>query len=77
MNLCGVVFPLQIGSALFAALAAALWFYASSIKTPAEITTIIVSDAGIHGEPDDLAKALIFQSKWNTRAAFCAAISTV
>jgi hypothetical protein len=71
MNLCSVVFPLQIGSGLFAALAAILWFYASSIKTPSAITTIVVSDVGIHGELDELAKALILQDKWNARAAFC------
>jgi hypothetical protein len=75
MNLCIFVFPLQIGSGLFAALAAILWFYASSIKTPTAITTIIVGDGAILGELDEIARALVMQGKWNSRAAFCAALS--
>jgi hypothetical protein len=75
MNLCIFVFPLQIGSGLFAALAAILWYYASRIKTPAAITKIIVSDGGILGELDELAKASVLQSRWNSRAAFRAALS--
>jgi hypothetical protein len=77
MSLCYFVFPLQICSAIFAAGAAGLWYWASRVKTPEKIITIEIHDGVDHvtGELDQLAKALILQSKWNARAATCAALS--
>src|SRR5258706_5585721 len=77
MNLCPFVFPLQICSGALAAGAAALWYWASRIKTPATVQSIIIDDAvpEIGVELSDLAKALVLQSNWNARAATCAALS--
>lgn len=82
---------LEFSSAIFAFGAAALWLFASFIKTPKNITinvpTIhIHSDTvagsqvvgGAIGETDDLealATALIKQSRWNSFAALSAAVS--
>ena len=61
----------------FAAGAAGLWYWASRVRTPKKIITIEILDGVDHvtGELDQLAKALILQSRWNARAATCAALS--
>ena len=81
----------EFGSAIFAFGAAALWLFASRIKTPKSIAinvptihihseTVVGSQVlgGAIGETEDLealATTLIKQSRWNSFAAFCAAIS--
>ena len=80
---------LEFSSAIFALGAAALWFFASFIKTPKRITinvptmhiyseTVVGSQVsgGAIGETEDLealAIALIKQSRWNSFAALSAA----
>ena len=57
-------------SASFAVAAAALWFYASILRVPKELTAI-------GGELPKLFAAVAQQSKWNARAAECAAASAL
>ena len=81
----------EFGSAIFAVGAAALWLFASRIKTPKSIAinvptihihseTVVGSQVlgGAIGETEDLealAMALIKQSRWNSFAALSAAAS--
>lgn len=82
---------LEFASAIFAFMAAALWLYASRIKSPKSIT-ITVPTIHIYSEPvvgsqvlggaigetedlEALAMALIKQSRWNSFAALSAAAS--
>ena len=64
-------------SGLFAIAAAAIWFYASTLRVPKELTAMTVGDAGFGGELPKLFAAVAQQSKWNARAAECAAASAL
>ena len=57
-------------SALFAVVAAALWVYASTLRVPKALT-------GFDEELPKLLTAVAQQSKWNARAAECAAASAL
>lgn len=64
-------------SGLFAVAAAALWFYASTLRVPRELTVIAAGDDGFGGALPKLFTAVAQQSKWNARAAECAAASAL
>jgi hypothetical protein len=64
-------------SAFFAVAAAALWFYASRLRVPRELTVTTMGDIGFGGELPKLFTAVAQQSKWNARAAECAAASAL
>ena len=82
---------LELTSAISAFFAAGLWFYASRIPTPTELPiegfsvrrsteTVYGSEevGSVSGYPtalQELAEALSKQSRWNSCAAICAAVS--
>jgi hypothetical protein len=66
---------LQSLTAFFALVAAGMWLYASRLPTPKELTVITLRDTGFGGELPKLFSAVALQSKWNARAAGCAAAS--
>jgi len=71
---CDAVSSLQWAGASFAAIAAALWFFASIIRLPRGSTAFIIGDFAVDGT-DELVKVLKFQSRLNALAAASACIA--
>jgi hypothetical protein len=68
----------QALAAALAFLAAFFWLWASLVPIPSKLTQIIVDDeTGFEGELVDLFTGASKQSRWNARAAFCAALAAV
>jgi hypothetical protein len=82
---------LNIGSAIFAAAAAVLWWLSSRVKAPAQFPIQVISkntmaeqiigaqvlSIGSSAELDDLGKAFIKQSRLSSWAAASAGVSAI
>jgi len=70
---------LQSVSGLFGVAAALLWTKAACIEAPSELKTMLHfrGDGSAGGDVADLFFRVKMQSRWNSRAAKCAAISAI
>jgi hypothetical protein len=79
MIICIAGFGIRIVSACFAVTAGMIWFIASRIKMPAELTQghVAQSDGDVVPVLDRLMRGVARQSKLNALAAFCAAFAAI
>jgi hypothetical protein len=69
---CSIVLWMQIAVAVFAIAAAVLWFISSRVEMPSTAIEVLALK-----DMKEISKAFNCQSRWNARAALCAATAAV